>query len=514
MARADCDVLICGLGPVGQLLANLLGEHGVRTIAVDAAAQPYDLPRAAVIDDEVLRILQAAGLDTPVLADAQPQSRISFVTADGERLDVLTTEIGALGHAPLVSINQPAMERTLLEGLARHPSVAVLRCERLEAIDRRADGVTAWLRPTDGGRRAPVTAHWLIGCDGARSTVRGHLGIPFAGSTFAQDWLVVDALCDRPVAKVPHPHFVGDPGRPVVSLPMSPGRHRWEWMLRPGEHHAALTDHARIAELMQPWLSGEAVAIERAVVYTFHARQAARWRAGPVLLAGDAAHVMPPFAGQGLSSGARDAANLAWKLAAVVEGAPPRLLDSYALERQAHVASMARLAVRWGGVVQTTDPRIARWRDRALRLTTRAPRLSRLAKPLPTYAEGAFARRPARAPWRRGVGSLFPQPLVDTAAGAVRLDDALGRGWTAIAQRHEAAHALRRARARIFELGRDIDDREGSIARWLDRHRSEWVLLRPDRFVFACGDAGDLADATASLRTLLGSRRLAWSQPS
>jgi 3-(3-hydroxy-phenyl)propionate hydroxylase len=512
MRQADCDILVCGLGPVGQVLANLLGVHGVSTIAVDAAAEPYDLPRGAVIDDEVLRILQAAGLETPVLADAQPQPRISFVTADGERLDVLTTETSALGHPPLVSIHQPTMERTLLAALAGRPSVVVRRGERLEAIARRADHVTAWVRPDGGGRRAPITARWLIGCDGARSTVRSHIGIPFGGSTFAQAWLVADALCDRAVAKVPHPHFVGDPARPAVSLPMSPGRHRWEWLLHPGEHHAAFTDRARVGELIQPWLSGEEVRIERAVVYTFHARRAARWRAGRVLLAGDAAHVMPPFAGQGLSSGARDAANLAWKLAAVVDGAPPRLLDSYELERRAHVASMARLAVRWGGVVQTTDPRTARWRDRVLRATTRAPRLSELVKPLPTYSRGAFARQPARSPWRRGVGSLFPQPLVHTAGGAARLDDVLGPGWTAIARRRDAARALRRTCARTFELGRDLEDSEDGVARWLDRHRGDWVLLRPDRFVFACGRAPDLADATVRLRTLLGSRRAALAE--
>jgi 2-polyprenyl-6-methoxyphenol hydroxylase-like FAD-dependent oxidoreductase len=325
----DCDVLICGLGPVGQILAHLLGACGVRTIAVEAAAAPYNLPRAAVIDDEVLRILQSVGLDDAVLREAQPQRSVSYMTAAGRVVEVLRPEHGNLGHPPLVSVHQPSIERTMIAALAELPSVEARWGQRLEVLDRRAEHVVAWVRPADGGRARAVKTRWLVGCDGANSSVRCRLGIPFGGFTFAQRWLVVDASVDRPLRRVPNPCFVGDPERPVVTLPMSPGRHRWEWMLHPGEDPDPFLDPATIAQRIAAWLDGECVEVERAVIYTFHARTAARWRAGRVLLAGDAAHVTPPFAGQGLSSGVRDAANLAWKLDAVLGGAPERLLDTY-----------------------------------------------------------------------------------------------------------------------------------------------------------------------------------------
>jgi len=457
----DADVLICGLGPVGQLLALLLGDLGVRTIAIDEADEPYNLPRAAVVDDEVLRIFQAAGVDQQILADAQVQQAVTYVTASGRAIEAFRPVHGELGHPPLVSIHQPSMERTMVAALQERATVELRWGRRVETIDRAAEGVTAWVRATGGGRAEPLRARYLVGCDGGRSAVRSRLQIPFGGSTFVQRWLVVDALVDRPMAAAPHPHFVGDPRRPIVSLPMSPGRHRWEWMLHPGEDQAPFLEPARIRELLAPWISDEHVEVERAVVYTFHARTAARWRAGRVLLAGDAAHVMPPFVGQGFSSGARDAGNLAWKLDAVLHGAPERLLDSYEAERRPHVTSMQRLAVRWGGVVQTTHPAIGVVRDAAMEVLDRTGALRWLsdrAKPRP--------------------GALFPQPD--------RLDDRLGRGWAVVASTATAGAAWRDAGLHVVE----------------HPHEREWSLLRPDRFVFACED---MPQALIALRAAVGS---------
>jgi 3-(3-hydroxy-phenyl)propionate hydroxylase len=486
----DCDVLICGLGPVGQLLALLLGDLGVETVAADEAHEPYDLPRAAVVDDEVLRIFQAAGLDEQILAGAQVQPSVSYVTAGGRRVTMFRTERGELGHPPLVSIHQPSMERTMVAALEERGPAELRWGQRVEAIDRDAGEVTAWIRPVEGGRAEPLRARYLVGCDGGRSAVRSRLQIPFGGSTFVQRWLVVDGLVDRPIANAPHPHFVGDVRRPSVCLPMSPGRHRWEWMLHPGEDQAPFLEPARIRALLEPWVTHEQVQIERAVVYTFHARTAERWRAGRVLLAGDAAHVMPPFVGQGFSSGARDAGNLAWKLDAVLKGAPERLLDSYEAERRRHVTSMQRFAVRWGGVVQTTNPAIGRLRDTAIGLLDRTGALAWLqerAKPLPTYAAGAFASTPAQLPFRRAIGSLFPQPD--------RLDERLGRGWSVVAASPDAARAWRDAGLHVVELHANP---------WLSEHDADWGLLRPDRYVFACGGSDALPQALQALHATVG----------
>ena len=489
---ADYDVIICGLGPVGQLLALQLGDRGARTLALDRAHEPYDLPRAAVIDDEVLRILQSVGLDDAVLADAQVQPRASIVTAGGRAVEVFRSAVGKLGHPPLVSINQPAMERTMLGALADRATVETRWGSTLEVVDRRADRVDVQLRPTDGGRSESISARYLVGCDGAGSAVRARLQIPFEGKTAPQRWIVLDALVDHPLRKVPHPHFVGSRDQPIVTLPMSPGRHRWEWMLRPGQDAAPFLEPEAIRHAVDRWLDdGEHAEIERAVVYTFHTRMAARWRRGRVLLAGDAAHVMPPFAGQGFSSGARDTANLAWKLDAVLQGAPECLLDTYEQERRPHVAAMQRTANLMGGLVQATDPRRIRARDAWLSAIdgTRVQRaLGENIKPLPTYGAGAFAERPSRLPFRRAIGALFPQ--------SDRLDDRLGTGWAAVAADDAAAARLHEEGVPVCDAGVDRD--------WLAGNGVTWALLRPDRFVFAAGTAADIAPGCASMRRLLG----------
>ncbi len=489
----DCEVLICGLGPVGQLLALLLGGYGVSVIAVDEAHEPYPLPRAAVIDDEVLRIFQAVGLDSAVLRDAQPQKAVTFVTNRGRKVEVLRPESGDLGHPPLVSIHQPSMERTMVAALAERNIADVRWGTRVEAIDRAADHVDAYVRPSAGGRSARIRARYAVACDGGRSFVRRALQIPFGGSTYSQRWLVLDGLLDKPLAKVPNPHFIGDIRRPTVSLPMSAGRHRWEWMLHPGEDSAEFERGDRIRELAAPYITDEEVEFERAVVYTFHVRRAKRWQAGRVLLAGDAAHLTPPFAGQGFSSGARDAQNLSWKLHAVLRGAPHQLLETYETERRPHVTSMQNLAVRWGGVVQTANPAIGRLRDGIVGGLDRSGAIAWIrerVKPLPTYGAGAFATRPARLPFNRDVGSLFPQPD--------RLDDHLGDGWAAVVTTDAAASAWE-ARG-ILSVVRPGDA-------WLEARGCEWALLRPDRFVYAIGDAGDVAGASRGLARLLGDQQ-------
>lgn len=492
----EYDVVICGLGPVGQLLALLLGDRGVRTLALDARHEPYALPRAAVIDDEVLRILQSVGLDAEILASCQPQPRASIVTAAGRAVQVLEAGEGRLGHPPLVSINQPSIERTMLDALALRPTIEVRWGTAVEVVDRHAEWVDLYTRPADGGTSQRIRAAWVVGCDGGGSRVRAQMGVAFDGRTAPQRWIVVDALVDRPLRRAPHPHFVGDRARPMVTLPMSPGRHRWEWMVHPGEDPEPLLRPEAIRASVDRWLDGETAEIERAVVYTFHTRMASRWRRGRVLLAGDAAHLTPPFAGQGFSSGARDAANLAWKLAAVLDGAPTALLDTYEQERRPHVAAMQRLANLMGGLVQPTDRRVAAARDLVLH-TVDGTWPHRWAvhnvKPLPTYGAGAFAVRPRRLAPRRTVGTLFPQ--------STRLDDQLGAGWAAVATEPQAAAALERAGLRVVEPGAD--------ATWLKDRGLTFALLRPDRFVFACGTSADVPHALQAWQRITPPRTVA-----
>lgn len=500
--QVDYDVIVCGLGPVGQLLALLLGRAGVSVLAIDEATKPFDLPRAAVVDDEVLRIFQSAGVVEEILAASQVQKRASFVPERGKPLTILRTEEGSQGHPPLVSIHQPTIERALTAALRRTDGVEIAwgrRVERFAQGPRQRD-VEVFVQSMTDGSSETIRANFLVGCDGGQSTIRQLMGVEFGGSTFRQRWLVVDVKVDRPLASVDHPHFYGDWRRPIVSLPMSPGRHRWEWMLHPGEDPEPFTDPDSVTERITPWLDGEEAEVERAVIYTFHARTAARWREGRALLAGDAAHLMPPFAGQGFSSGARDAANLSWKLAAVLAGAPEALLDTYEQERRPHVAAMSRLAVSLGRVVQTTDRRVAAMRDAVL-AALEGSGLAEIGrqrlKPLPTYGAGAFADRPMRLAPKRGVGSQFPQPMVDSPDGEMLLDEALGPGWAALSLDRRAAESLSAEGLRTFLVDSDIEDAEGVIAGWLGQRGASWAVLRPDRFVFALGGLGKAEPASA-----------------
>lgn len=257
-----------------------------------------------------------------------------------------------------------------------------------------------------------------MACDGGRSTVRGLRSIAFTGSTYAQPWLVVDAKLEAPLTDVTSFQFIGNPDRPGVTLPLPGTHHRWEFMVLPGEDHAELATLENARRLVSPWVDPDRITILRHIVYTFHARAADQWRSGRVLLAGDAAHLMPPFAGQGLSSGLRDAHNLAWKLAAVVaDGADPSLLDSYENERRPHVTRMTRLTRFSGAMVQTRRRRVATVRDAILKRAAHLPYFTEgRFKPDLRYSSGAFDGSGRRA----GAGHAFPQPTVRTSEGRLR----------------------------------------------------------------------------------------------
>lgn len=454
-------MLIAGLGPVGQLLANALGARGIRVIAVDAAAGPSGEPRSATTDDEVLRIFQSVGLDGALEPHLAISSRVSFLTAGGRRLTLLETGgLGPSGHPPLAAWHQPGVERVLLAGMARFAGVEGRWGVGVESIGaERGDGID--VRLTDG---STVRAKFVVGCDGAGSRVRRLSGIGFAGSTAAQPWRVIDLqVTGEEAAALPgHVTFVGDPVRPAVSLPMAPGRHRIELL----------------GAAPAPPLAGT---VEREAVYGFHARVADRWRAGRVLLAGDAAHVMPPFGGQGLAAGARDAANLAWKLEAVLRGAPDALLDTYEAERRPAVLAATRVALAWGGLLQTRRVRLAHARDLALLAASPTPLgalLRARARPPTRYRTGALAR-----PARRGVGDLLPQPA--------RLDDRLGPGWAVIGELSAGERAAWEA------LGARMVDSPAPGG-------AAWAALRPDRHVFALGRVGEAERAAAAAGTWLG----------
>ena len=480
MSRAlSCDVLIIGLGPVGATLAALLGDAGVDVLAIDKSSDVYPLPRAAHFDHEIMRVFQQLGIAETVLQHAQPATGYEFRSASGEVLLSLDTRPDAFapsGWASGYMFNQPGLERALRAKLAGQPTVRTRLNATYRGLEITAGGVEATIVDDQGP--LTVQARYLVGCDGAWSPVREAIGAKLDDLQFDEPWLVIDAI-PRPGAKMPEVNLqICDPARPTTCVLMGPGRHRWEFMLLPGETAETVLDEAFIQGLLASWEVD--VEIERKAVYRFHGLVADRWRAGPVLIAGDAAHQTPPFAGQGMCAGIRDAANLAWKLTAVLAGqADDALLDTYQQEREPNARAYIALAINMGRVVCALDPEIAKMRDTQM-LAARAAGIPPMppAAPPPITGAAVLAGTPA-------AGELFPQPVVGQSDGAVlRLDDVLGPEWWLI-----TTAGLDEPRLAPF---RD------TLAGWLETRGVNAVLVRPDRHVFGSGLPEQLTTAWAS----------------
>lgn len=472
----DVDVLIVGLGPVGATLAALLGDAGVRTLVVERDGEVYPLPRAAHFDHEIMRLFQQLGIAEAVMAHARPAPLYEFRAADGRVLMVFDgpAKTGASGWRASYMFHQPGLEHALRAKVADQPSVEVRLGARFVSLEQDAEGVRAVIEGEGGAET--VRARFLVGCDGGSSPVRTALGGALFDYGFDEPWLVVDAQVGEG-ARTPEVNLqICDPERPTTCVQMGPGRHRWEFMLKAGETAEVVLSDDFILPLIAAWDCGP-VTLERRAVYRFHGLVAKTWRTGRVLLAGDAAHQMPPFAGQGMCSGLRDAANLAWKLKAVLDGADEALLDTYQSEREPHVRTFIELAIHMGRVVCTLDPVAAAARDAAM---LAGPKGS-APQPSPMLGPG---RQAVGSP---GAGSFFPQ----TWAEGRGLDDVLGPGPWLIAR--DAAPETPGVTTAALSDPALAGHREG-LVRWLDSQGADAVLVRPDRYVFGTGEPAALVE--------------------
>jgi 3-(3-hydroxy-phenyl)propionate hydroxylase len=503
----ECDVAIVGAGPVGLCLAGFLGKAGHRVIVLEREAALVDEPRAVSIDDEAMRTLQAIGLADAASGLIVPGTGTRYVSGRGATLTYANPRGRPRGFALKNPVHQPDLVRMLLDGLERHPSVAVAFAHEVLWLGQHDDGVDLRVGTPDGVRT--VRARYVIGCDGGRSTVRDQTGAKLVGSSFRQRWLVVDTVGDEHDERFAIHH--GDPRRPHVIVPGRDGRCRYEFLVHPEETEDEVTDLAVVRQLVAPYRSLEAGDVRRAIVYTFHALIAEPWRSDRVLLAGDAAHMMPPFAGQGLNTGLRDVRNLGWKLDWVLRcRADASLLDTYQQERAPHAQAMIDLSTRLGGIVMTTDRRRALARDAVAWLANRwrptARYLSEMRfKPVPRIDDGVLVRGPWSPSRDDPVGGMVDQPRVLTAdLREVPLDEALGDGFVLLAADADGSWPLdacvderweglveRRIRVVLGDRlpRRDdptsIADIDGSLATWLSAAPGHAWLLRPDRHVAA-----------------------------
>ncbi len=432
--NAAVDVVIVGAGPVGLTLANILGLQGVRTLVLEERDTLIDYPRGVGLDDEALRTFQSIGLVEKILPHTVPNQILRFFDAKRRLLAEMAPPDARFGWPKRNGFVQPLVDAELLGGLDRFEHVEVAWGHRMQTCNESTDGVTVEL--SSSGNSSTVRARYVVGCDGGRSATRQIMGVSFDGTTSPTRWLVIDLATD-PLGH-PNSEVGADPVRPYVSISIAHGIRRFEFMIHADESDEEAEDPAFIRRMLAPLVPHpERVNVLRHRVYTHHSRIAGSFRTGRLLLAGDAAHLMPVWQGQGYNSGIRDAANLGWKLAAVVTGrATDALLDTYDVERRKHARAMIDLSTLVGRVISPTNRRVAAIRDRVLRTASLVPTLKRYVlemrfKPMPRYEQGAVVHAEPRRP-DSPVGTLFIQPRVDTRASQnVLLDEVLGT-WFAV----------------------------------------------------------------------------------
>jgi 3-(3-hydroxy-phenyl)propionate hydroxylase len=508
MAGLEQDVLIVGGGPTGLTLANLLGVEGVAATVIERNPGCVPEPRAVALDGESMRTLQAAGLADTVGETIKQGFVAEYVNGGGTHL--FSTDLSArpYGFCLQNTFDQPRLERQLLAGLARFEQVNVLHDTELLAFTQDAGGVRVTVRDSDGERR--LAARYLVACDGGRSTVRQQLGIAMQGERLPQKWLVVDTV-DRHLGDDPACVFYCDPARPHMTIARPDGERRWEWMLLPGERDEEMLEDARIAALLTAHTDPSRVEVYRKCVYGFSSVVAERFRQGAVFLAGDAAHMTPPFAGQGLNAGIRDVRNLGWKLARVLDGTlPASLLDTYHFERHDAARDMVNLAVALGDQIQPTDPAAAAERDAFFAELNADP-----AAAARFGADVIAQLRDVRLSqgWFLGDGTggrMLPQPGPSDDGASGMLDDRLGPGFCALVIGADGlpdalpAHPLWRSLApKVLDVDVDLEAASGSIRSFIGDGAPGVLLLRPDRF--ALGHIRLDGDLTAALDTLANS---------
>ncbi len=467
------DLIVVGCGPVGVMAALRAAQRGLSVIAVDRDTNVYPLPRAIGMDDEIQRLFQSANLLGQLKQCSTPMGGAEFLDPDGNRavgLELPPDMIGPSGHYPIVAFDQPSLER-FLRAEAVAAGVRMQLGTEVTAVTGDQPESDASITLDDG---TTLNAHWIIGADGARSTIRRLIDVTLDDQGFDEPWLVVDTTLtdpDLPLSRLAQQHC--SPERVVTVVPGHGSRRRWEFQLSEDETPSEMLETDRIAELLEPWGTREQLRVDRAAVYRFHATVAETFRRNRVFLAGDAAHQMPPFNGQGMCSGMRDADNLTWKIAHVAQGlADDALLDTYDTERRPHAEGQVAHAADAGRLINA----IAEGGAQSLEAGYGGGRA------FPHLEDGLRDGDHSR------VGHPFPQPVVN----GVPFDNRLGSGWSLVGEVEPDLGPWAALGAQAVAADPDL---------FPGMHDDDAVVIvRPDRYVAAV--TTDLPGATERLARL------------
>lgn len=504
MSSTPYDVIVVGYGPTGATAANLLGQLGLSTLVIERDLDVFPRQRAMAVDQDALRVWEGLGLLPAMAEGLHSDVRVHFCRRGRRILSFDGRPGDGQGHPGTSFFHQPTLEGALRAGASALDSVTVRVGEAVTALSQDDQGVSITTRDDRTRLESTYRSRYVIAADGGSSTVRKTLGIKLVGQQVAERWFDIQVQEGEPRQPgTPMDFmFLADPERPGVDCSSPGGYRRFEFELRPDEDEAEIDTLPGMRRVLaERGIDLDELEIFRHWAYTFHIRQAERWRDGRVMLAGDAAHLMPPFAGQGFSSGVRDVANLSWKLAAVVAGtADDTILDSYEIERRPNVVEHTQASVRIGGVVRTKSRFAAAVRDAAFRLVVVTPGLRGWVfthMPRVEWRVGTHGVVASRRKWRSPAGRLVKQPtLVGTHGVRKRLDTLLGAGWAWVGLATATVpDAVVAAGIPVVRIGAPRDswavlpegvfaDMDGVLHAQLKRHRAKGFVVRPDRFIY------------------------------
>ncbi|MEQ9519614.1 MAG: bifunctional 3-(3-hydroxy-phenyl)propionate/3-hydroxycinnamic acid hydroxylase [Parvibaculum sp.] len=499
------DAIVLGYGPVGAMAAALLARRGWRVAVIDRLPDVYPLPRAVRFDGEAMRMFQELGIAAQMAADAAPIRGAEFVDAKFNRLEGLELPDGfltSLGWPLGFMFHQPTMERALRARVASFPNVSVFTSHEAGVPSQTRDNVCLEITPVGGGETRVLEAAYLIAADGAASPVRKAIGSTFLSLGYDCDWVVVDVLLREDVPTLsPIVQQICDPDRIVTFVPVVGPRKRWEFRLNPGEARDDMVVPEKIWEMLSSWVTPATAEIERAADYQFHAAIADHWREGRIFLAGDAAHQTPPFLGEGMCAGLRDAASLAWKLDHVKRGlAGDALLDTYQQERGPHALDLVDHAVSTGRLMdEIADAHVTGAWPTSYAAAYGGDR------GFPHLHDGVLSLT-ADDPTDFVTGYQCPQPLVQTVDGARRLDEIMAPEFCLLSACDLSRDLTEEDQKFLLHLGvqQIVLGPDRLLSPELDEllGANEAIIVRPDRYVFGLvNKETGLSTQLAKLRT-------------
>jgi 2-polyprenyl-6-methoxyphenol hydroxylase-like FAD-dependent oxidoreductase len=497
------DVIQIGYGPVGQTSAALLANAGRSVLVLERHHKLYGLPRAGHIDHETMRTFQKLGVATRIAEQATPAGPYVFLNKKGEEL--IRLDWGARGISDWNSdywIHQPDIEDALDDAVRSFDEIELKHGWEVVDIDERSDHVAVTARTRDGSKVQTYRGRFVIATDGGGSFTRSHLGIAMDDFGFEENWLVIDYRPTRPHETEFESVQICDPARPHNRLHLGSSHRRFAFMVLPGEDPAEMAAAKTAWNLIAQYdVTPDNSELVRNTVYKFESKLAQSWSRGRVFLAGDAAHVMPPFLGQGLCSGIRDVVNLSWKIGEVLDGAAPSsLLDTYETERRPHAEGLIFGSIDAGRLLVTIDPKLAEKRDEMYRSGQAQP-----PRPFPKLGPGLLYRSESPGNADSLVGTLAPQGAISVGAETGRFDDLLGTGWTLLLSADAPLTEIDRQElcdrgVRIFRIGADFGDDQEIYSQYFQGHGLIGLIYRPDFYVYAAAtNAAELVSEISSM---------------